>query len=293
MKSARPIPFIKCQGFGNDFILIDEKQLEGLNIPYVDFAVQICTRKFAVGADGLIIWNPGPEPDSFAARIFNADGSEAESSGNGIRCLGAALFHGTPGLPDTVRIQTLGGRKQITRLAAEDNLYTFRTNLGPPEFEPSRIPFIPGDGGRRGTPEHTVLVDQTSFHVTPLSLGNPHCVIRTEAIDFNLLYGVGPSLEKHPQFPARTNVEFLRVANRSTIEIAIWERGVGHTLSSGTGSAAAAVAAIANGWTDSPVQVQMEGGEVLVRWDKGGDVIQDGKAQFVFSGWIESRALRY
>lgn len=88
-------------------------------------------------------------------------------------------------------------------------------------------------------------------------------------------------------------MEFLHVANRSTIEIAIWERGVGHTLSSGTGSAAAAVAAIANGWTDSPVQVQMEGGEVLVRWDNGGDVIQDGQARFVFSGLIESRALRY
>ena len=192
-----------------------------------------------------------------------------------------------------MRIQTAGGPKQLTRLAGEDHLYTFRTNLGPPEFEPARIPFNPGAGDRPDSTEHTILVDQTPFRITPLSLGNPHCVIRTEAIDFNLLYGVGPSLEHHPQFPARTNVEFLRVANRSTIEIAIWERGVGHTLSSGTGSAAAAVASIANGWTDSPVLVQMEGGEVLVRWDKGGDVIQDGKAQFVFSGSIESRALRY
>ena len=192
-----------------------------------------------------------------------------------------------------MRIRTAGGLKQIARLAAEDNQYTFRTNLGPPIFEPARIPFVPGPGAPTGTPVQDILVDQAHFQVTPLSLGNPHCVIRTEAIDFNLLYGAGPSLENHPQFPARTNVEFLRVANRSTIEIAIWERGVGHTLSSGTGSAAAAVAAIANGWTDSPVQVQMEGGEVLVRWEPGGDVIQDGKAQFVFSGLIESRALRY
>jgi diaminopimelate epimerase len=292
MNSARQIPFFKCQGFGNDFILMEERELAEMNVPSPDLAVQICTRKFAVGADGLIVWVP-QAPDSFSARIFNADGSEAESSGNGVRCLAAALFHEYPALPDTIRIRTPGGWKQITRLIEENNLYTFRTNLGQAEFAPGQVPFVPAPGSEKQSLQHSIQVEGKSFRITPLSLGNPHCVIRTAAIDFDLLYGVGRSLECHPQFPSRTNVEFVHVVDRSTIEIAIWERGVGHTLSSGTGSAAAAVASIINGWTDSPVLVQMEGGETLVRWVPDGEVIQEGKAQFVFSGRIEAHALRF
>jgi diaminopimelate epimerase len=293
MNSARQILFSKCHGFGNDFILVEERELAGLTLSYSGLAMQICARKFSVGGDGLIIWSTLPGNGDFTARIFNADGSEAESSGNGIRCLGAALFHADPGLADTVHIRTLGGPKAISRLAVENNLYTFRTNLGPPEFDPARIPFLPVTGDADGRLEHMLPVGDRRFRITPVSLGNPHCVIRTDAIDFDLLYGAGPSLESHPQFPARANVEFVRVVDRGAIEIAIWERGVGHTLSSGTGSAAAAVASIANGWTDGVVLVQMEGGETLVRWERGGDVIQDGKAQFVYSGRIESHALRF
>jgi diaminopimelate epimerase len=290
--SVREIPFFKSQGFGNDFILLREEHLGGLAIPLPELAEMICARKFSVGADGMIIWTPSAD-SVFQARIFNADGSEAESSGNGIRCLAVALCHAGIVRGDTLTICTPGGAKQLTLLHRESNVCTFRTNLGPAAFSPDRIPLaLAGPAG----PEPLQLrleAGGATFAATPLALGNPHCVVRVDQIDFNAVYEVGPLLERHPVFPARANVEFVRVVDPTTIEIAIWERGVGHTLSSGTGSAAAAVAAIANGWTGSPVMVHMEGGETSVRWDRAGDVIQDGQAQFVFHGLIESHALKY
>lgn len=291
--SILEIPFFKSQGLGNDFLLLREEHLDGLRLPLPELAEKICSRKFGVGADGVIVWTADAAADQFAARIFNADGSEAESSGNGIRCLAAALCHAGIARGECLSIRTPGGLKQVTVLGRASNVYTFRTDLGPATFDPAAIPLALSDPA--GPPPLRLRLEagDATFEATPLAVGNPHCVVRVDRIDFNALYATGPLLERHPVFPARANVEFVRVVDAATIEIAIWERGVGHTLSSGTGSAAAAVAAIANGWTDSPVLVHMEGGETRVSWDRSGNVIQDGQAQFVFHGLIESHALKY
>lgn len=286
------IPFAKCQAYGNDFILAEETPFRDFRLNLKVFSEKICLRKYAVGADCLILWKAQKRKGYYKARIFNSDGSEAESSGNGLRCLATALRHlETPG-QDTYYFETSGSIKKLIFQKRENNDYYFRSNLGEPSFEPAGIPFT---GPLPAEPSgcHPLEVDGRTFSVSVLSTGNPHCVIRVPVIDFPTLYQFGSRLETHPFFPSRTNVEFVHVINRNTVEIAVWERGVGHTLSSGTGSAAAAVACIRNGWTDPAVQVHMEGGEIMVSWSPGQDIIQEGKAQFVFQGTIESLSVQY
>lgn len=286
------IQFAKCQASGNDFIIIDERQLKRCRIPLPNLVEKICSRKLSIGADGLVLWKRQRRTGYYQARIFNADGSEAESSGNGLRCLAVALLQQAETTERTIYIETMDGIKKLIFVGRQNNHFSFRSNLGQPVFDPALIPFT-GPTTADTVTGYTLQAGDREFQVTVLSTGNPHCVIQVPEIEFSVLIRYGPLLETHAVFPARANVEFVKVVNRSTIEIGIWERGVGHTLSSGTGSAAAAVAAILNGWTDTNVFIQMEGGETYVIWSPGRDIIQDGKAQFVYQGYIEAQSIQY
>lgn len=283
---------MKCQAYGNDFILVEDNGFKESRLHHSTFAEKICSRKYLVGADGVVFWKAQKRDGYFKARIFNADGSEAESSGNGMRCLATALHHGGMCTEDTLYIETAGSIMKMVLQEKQNNEYLFRANLGMPVFAPAEVP---AQTGEHAWPIRNFPLDieDVRLFATILSTGNPHCVIRVDEVDFPTLYKYGPLIEHHPVFPSRTNVEFVRIINRQTVEVGIWERGVGHTFSSGTGSAAAAVACILNGWTDGTVQLLMEGGDTVVSWQEGGDIIQEGKAQFVFQGAVESLSIRY
>lgn len=293
MMAAGALPFAKCTGLGNDFLVVRQADLDALGAPLDDLSRRLCSRPFGVGADGVVAWAPGEEADRFLARIFNSDGSEAESSGNGLRCLGAAL-RSLWAAPDAVlRIQAGGAEKALEPLGTSGTLHRFRSCLGIPRFDPESLPcLLPGPGPLRN---RILEVEGSSVTATLLSLGNPHCIIRDDAWTEAQVHSLGPRLESHPIFPARVNVAFVRVLGPGRLAAGLWERGAGPTLASGTGSAAAAVAAILEGWVSGPVLVEMRGGHTRVEWDGKGEVHQEGEARFLFRGeapidWLVGRS---
>lgn len=273
--------FTKLEGLGNDFIVVDAVLVREQAIP--EFARRICERHFGVGADGLLLCEMGAESGVFRMRIFNADGGEAELSGNGLRCLAAWLFHERRIAGTEVCIETQAGRKrlQLIRSAARD--YWLEVDMGVPILERAKIAFLPAV-----EPASLVgcelPVGETRYPVTITSMGNPHCSLFTG--DFNLLdwETLGCQIERHPYFPNRTNVEFIRVVSRGEIEVRFWERGVGKTLSSGTGSCAATVAAILSGYTGRQVKVRTLGGDMEVIWEDDGTLRLKGPAKLICAG---------
>ena len=261
MRFVVPLPFAKTEAHGNDFVLVSEQGVIGE--PSL-LARAICDRRVGVGADGLILY--GVDGKHFRMTLFNSDGSPAEISGNGLRCLAAYLdFAGLSARPD-VEVATGAGLLSLSALGREGSTFRFRADMGPPR------------NVQRGV---TLEVEGRSVEVTTLSMGNPHCVVfadRSELLD------VGPRLERHPHFPEKTNVEIVELVDRHAVRMAIWERGAGETASSGTGSAASAVAAIVNRHADSPVRVHCRGGTLEVAWTKGGGVFVTGESTVVAEG---------
>jgi len=262
--SGIPIPFAKTEAHGNDFLLVAESAVDRKVRESV--ARAICDRLRGVGADGLILY-VGAEGD-FSMRLYNSDGSPAEISGNGLRCLAAYLVYRGLATRDTVEISTGAGRLSLTLLERDGPRFRFRADMGAP----------------RHVAKETLALDGESLEATTLSLGNPHSVLFRRSFDVDELRSLGPRLEVHPRFPQKTNVELVEVLSPSDIRMGIWERGVGETASSGTGSSASAVAAIWNGLAKSPVQVHCPGGVMTVEWEEGGDVFLTGDASIVAEG---------
>jgi diaminopimelate epimerase len=274
------VPFAKFHGLGNDFIVVGA---EGLPHSLSKFVPAILDRHKGIGADGLLVVMP-PHNKKHAARVrfFNADGSEAEMSGNGIRCAGAFLAELSP-VRQTFLIETAAGLKSLQKVKEGKGKWLFRVGMGAPVLEPAKIPFKAGDfpppfkgfalRTRRGVVQTTVT-----------SLGNPHCSIFVkdfESLDWESL---GREIETNPLFPNRTNVEFVNVISRKEIAVRFWERGVGHTMSSGTGSCAATVASILDGRTERQVRVQTEAGSLLVAWPENGEIILTGPVERIAQG---------
>jgi diaminopimelate epimerase len=219
-----------------------------------------------VGADGLILYR-GAEGD-FAMTLYNSDGSPAEISGNGLRCLAAYLVYRGLATRDPVEVSTGAGRLSLSLLERKGFCFRFRANMGAP----------------RDLAKETLVAEGERHQATTLSLGNPHCVLFRSGFDVAELRRVGPRLESHPRFPRKTNVELVEILSPSDIRMGIWERGVGETASSGTGSSASAVASIWNGLAKSPVRVHCPGGVMTVSWEEGGDVFLEGDASIVAEG---------
>jgi diaminopimelate epimerase len=264
------VPFAKTEAHGNDFLLVAEDDVE--REARERLARAMCDRLRGVGADGLILYR-GAEGD-FAMTLYNSDGSKAEISGNGMRCLAAYLIYGGLATRDVVEVSTEAGRLSLTLLERASTRFRFRANMGAP----------------RALAKETLVIDEESFEGTTLSLGNPHLVLFRHGFDVGELRRIGPLLESHPRFPRKTNVELVEVLSPSDIRMAIWERGVGETASSGTGSSASAVAAIWNGLVKSPVRVHCPGGVMTVAWEEGGDVFLEGEAHIVAEGTFFARA---
>ncbi|MBN2432252.1 MAG: diaminopimelate epimerase [Acidobacteria bacterium] len=286
-----PLHFTKCHGMGNDFIIMAATDLAAGRIFPPEAARGLCNRRYGAGADGMIFWRLSTDPPGVEARIYNADGSEAESSGNGLRCLAAALFFNRIWVQKSLRVHLGGTTKELQCLRLSEGRFLLSTELGTPRLRPEDIPFA---DRQVQTPirDYPFKVKGIELPGTVLSLGNPHLVVRYPDADLNLVTAVGPALENHPLFPARINVCIIQRIEDNSLNVLLWERGVGITPSSGTGSAAAAVAAILNGWASSPVMVSMPGGDILIEWEPGGTVRQEAWAEVVYQGTIFAAAIR-
>ncbi len=276
--------FTKLHGLGNDFLVASPG---GMTDPAAagDLARRICDRHTGVGADGLIFLTAEKgEPARAGFRIFNTDGSEAEISGNGLRC--AAAFLASSGFVTSPRVlfRTAAGERPSEVLFSQGPLFEVRIGLGAPRLASKDIPFDDGRVHDRIV-DYPLSVIQRTIPVTCVSMGNPHCSLFFDHFPSRSeWHGLGAEIESHPFFPNRTNVEFIRVVGRDEIEVLFWERGVGETLASGTGSAAAAVASMIKGLVDRAVKVRTAIGSLKVEWLEGGEVLQTGPAEVVFSG---------
>ena len=250
------IPFAKAHGLGNDFLLVAWS--DAGKGDHTVLARAICDRRTGVGADGLILWKR--EGDRFRLRIINSDGSDAESSGNGLRCVAAYLFS-KGAASDRVRLETVSG---VYTLEPVGDLY--RADMGRPTLEPRGIPFVATGETPDRIVDYALEVDGETIRISACATGNPHCSTFVTTLDPETISRLGPKLESHPAFPNRTNVEFVRVVNRGEIEVRFWERGAGPTPASGTGSCGAVVASILNGRTDRKVVVHAENGDLEVEW---------------------------
>ena len=275
--------FTKLHGLGNDFLVVSPG---GADLSSAgELARKICDRHTGVGADGLIFLTPEKgEPARAGFRIFNADGSEAEISGNGLRCAAAFLASSGGVTSPKVLFRTAAGERPSEVIASKGSLFEVRIGLGAPRLTSKDIPFDDGRVHDRIV-DYPLSVIHRTFPVTCVSMGNPHCSLFFDHFPSRGEWrGIGAEIETHPFFPNRTNVEFIRVIGRDEIEVLFWERGVGETLASGTGSAAAAVASILKGLTDRLVKVRTAMGGLTVEWPEGGEVSQTGPAEVVFSG---------
>jgi diaminopimelate epimerase len=274
--------FVKMHGIGNDYVYIDCFQ-ETVKDPET-LAVRISDRHFGVGGDGLILIMPSEKADA-RMRMFNADGSEAQMCGNGIRCVAKYVFESGIRRQPEITVETLAGVLRLQLFAPGGPVEKVRVNMGVPRLRRQDIPML-GDGER--VVAEKLTAGDGAFAVTCVSMGNPHCVIYVDEVEKFPVTRYGPLLEHHPQFPERTNVEWIEWVNRREIRQRTWERGSGETLACGTGACAAVVASVLNGKTERSVTVHLSGGDLEIEWGDDNHVYMTGPAVEVFRGdWLE------
>lgn len=286
-KRLTHIPFTKLQGLGNDFLIIQVEDINNLPQP-AQLARRMCERNYGAGADGIVFATPSTQSDAeFSSRIFNADGSEAEISGNGTRCLAAYLHYKGLWSKADINIATLAGVKSGRLVGREGLRFDFEFAMGEPRLASADIP-INLDTPLAQVVNYPLMMGGEMQRITCVSLGNPHCTTFWSSFDKVNIDELGSLLEHHPAFPERTNVEFVRVITADEIEVLFWERGVGRTLSSGTGSSGASIAAMLNGFTNRAVTVKTLGGILKVCWRDDGVVMLTGSAEVIYDGiWLQ------
>jgi len=288
------VHFIKMHGLGNDFILIDciaqqcpteKKDLEALG-------KRLCDRRFGIGADQILLLSSSQKAD-FMMRIFNADGSEVEMCGNGIRCLAHYIWDSRLSDKQVLSVETPAG---IIRPEKAGDMV--KVDMGEPIFEPERIPVninaesnppLPpfSKGGHGAIIDYPLKIEDREFAITCVSMGNPHAIILVDdVLRFPVNY-YGPLIEIHPLFPRRINVEFIEVLSETEVRMRVWERGAGETLACGTGASAAAVATCLQGKTGKKVTVHLLGGDLFIEWAGNNHVYMKGPAARVFEGVVD------
>ncbi len=299
--------FSKLQATGNDFILVDARNVKQ---DWAKLAQTMCHRHFGIGADGLILVQDSDIAD-LKMRIFNPDGSEAEVCGNGLRCFAKhvvekgiyqPICHSErseesrdPSLVLRVTIETLSGVRKAKAYMSGNKVNRVEVNMGKPQFEPEQIPVtfttdvIASKAKQSPVISYKLTVDNYQLSVFVLSMGNPHAVsfLSQPIADFPLSK-IGPEVERHPMFPQRTNFEIARVLTRGKIEARVWERGVGETLACGSGACAIAVAGQLLNYLENKVDIILPGGALTIFWDGVGEVLLSGPVEEVFSGETEN-----
>jgi diaminopimelate epimerase len=273
--------FHKYHALGNDYIVCDPRDFPTWNpAPTVEQIRVVCHRNFGVGSDG-ILWGPLPSSQSdFGLRIFNPDGSEAEKSGNGLRIFSRYLWDQHLVKQPTFTIETPGGHVQSV---IKDNGRLITVAMGRVSFDSAKIPVT---GPEREVINEQIQVLDRSFTFCAATIGNPHCVIPLTEISPAIALKYGPHIETHPNFPRKTNVQFLRVIDRSNIQIEIWERGAGYTLASGSSSSAAAAVAHKLGLVDRSVTVHMPGGQIGIEIGDQFSIMMTGTVNKVAEGQL-------
>lgn len=287
--------FVKMQGLGNDFILIDciTQKINCSRIDFKELSKKLCDRRYGIGADQILLLEKTKNSD-FKMRIFNADGSEVEMCGNGIRCLAKYIWDNKLSNKRVLNIETLAGI-----IKPEKTGSMVKVDMGKPVFRPELIPvnlkkWVVRDkdkGLSKYKGEEVVLdrplkINSKVFKITCVSMGNPHAVIYVENLEDFPVKDYGPIIENHPVFPKRINVEFVKVLSYDEIKMRVWERGAGETLACGTGACASMVSSYIKGKVGKKTKVYLLGGELLIEWGDDEHVYMTGPAIKVFNGHI-------
>jgi diaminopimelate epimerase len=267
--------FEKMHGLGNDFLVIDDRETQPVDWP--SLAQRACERHTGVGADGILLIQ-GSDVADLRMRLFNADGSEAEACGNGIRCV--AQYVAVHGIAGERVVWETGAGPVVTELVGD--LVT--VDMGPPRLRPEEIPVDPP--GLSEVIDQPLQVGGTTLRVTCVSMGNPHCITVVDDVEAFPLEEIGPLVERHPRFPQRTNFEIVQVLSRTRVRQRTFERGVGETNACGTGASAVGVAMQLLGRCDSPVTVELRGGPLHIAWAPGEPVRMTGPSQRVYTGHL-------
>lgn len=272
--------FSKWQGCGNDFIYIDGRNL---NIDYAAFAKKYCDRHFGIGADGVLILEDTNEAD-VCMRIINADGSEPEMCGNGIRCFARALYDFGIVKKEEFTVKTGAGILTPKIILENGKITGIRVDMGKPRLNAAEIPVVGlGDGQIINKP---IEVLGKTYDITCVSMGNPHAVVFVDDVKKCDIENLGRHFETHKAFPNKTNTEFVQVIDRNRLRMRVWERGAAITLACGTGTCASVVAAVLNDKTERKVEVTLDGGILNIEWLDDGHIFMTGPAEIVFEGEI-------
>lgn len=273
--------FTKMHGIGNDYVYVNCFE-ESVKNP-AEVSKFVSDRHFGIGSDGLILISPSAIAD-FRMNIYNADGSQAEMCGNGIRCVAKYVYD--YGLTDKteISVETLAGIKYLRLQVENGKVASVEVNMGAPILEPKEIPVAVEESPVVNVP---VEVKGKIYHMTCVSMGNPHAIIFMNNVKDLDIAAIGPYFENHTVFPKRTNTEFVEVLDRNTVNMRVWERGSDETLACGTGACATTVACILNDKTENEITVHLLGGDLKIRWDReANQVYMTGPATVVFDGEI-------
>ena len=292
------LSFTKMQGCANDYIYLDCRE-SGVPENIAALSEKLSRRHFSIGADGIIcICAPETPGADGTMRIFNADGSEGRMCGNGIRCVAKYVYD--KGLTDKKDITIVSaGKIKYLKLTVEGKTATDRgqvtlvqVNMGNPILAPAEVPVTveatqeTADGP--AVVNAPIMVDNTEYHMTCVSMGNPHAIVFMEGVKDLDIEKIGPKFEHHTCFPNRTNTEFVEILDRKNVFMRVWERGTGETLACGTGCCATAVACVLNGLTDEEITVKLLGGELHIKWDRKENLVyMTGPAKIVFEGEVD------
>ena len=280
------INFSKMHGCGNDYIYIDcfHQDIDCIK-DFPKFVKNVSDRHFGIGSDGVILILPSKIADA-KMKMYNADGSEGAMCGNGIRCVGKYVYEKNICKKEILKIETNVGIKQLQLHIQNDLVESISVDMGEPSLNSSDIPVL----SEKNIFKENIVIDNTPYYTTCVSMGNPHAIVYMNDVDGLEIEKIGPSFENHINFPDRVNTEFVKVIDRHTVQMRVWERGSGETLACGTGACAVAVASILNGLVDrdQPVTVKLLGGDLNIFWDENDDqVYMTGPATTVFDGEID------
>jgi diaminopimelate epimerase len=281
------LQFVKAEGLGNDFVMVDCVDVSQSDLVRAHTRA-LCDRRRGVGADGVICVLPTEKKEAdYRMRIFNADGSEAEMCGNGVRCFGEFL-RATGRFSEKFTVDTLAGPIEVEFTGTDDVGGLYRVNMGPPRFAPDDIPVIPANLSDVDFVMREAAVLGRTFFLTAVSMGNPHAVVYADELDDELVHSHGPAIQNLSYFPKGVNVEFVKVLSPSEIRMRVFERGCGETHACGTGACAAVAAGVVTEKHGPDVTVHLLGGDLQVSWDGYFEhpVYMTGPARTVFSGQI-------
>jgi diaminopimelate epimerase len=275
------LKFWKMHGLGNDYVLVDNRDGKITEENIGKIAQKLCERRFSIGADGLLFLCKSSSAD-VKMRIFNADGSEAEMCGNGIRCFAKYCYEDNIVDETKLTIETFAGVKNVWLEIEDGKVELVTVDMGKPILERKKIPVL----GQGRCIDQELEVGEETLKMTCLSVGNPHCVIFVNDVESFPVTTVGPKIENHPLFPNRINVEFVQPLKRDELKVRVWERGVGETLSCGTGACAAAVAGNILGKTSPVCIVHLLGGDLNIKYEDG-KILMTGPAEKAFEGFVD------